>query len=156
MDNCLQEVLPKIAKELDKEYIEGECAITRRNELYLTERAEEYFKYTDFCTSICNLNQLVQYSNIPKQYIQSIEILLKMVYDNYEHFKFEEYSNVYILFGFYCPLHLQNSNNKRKNLIIYLLIDPPTGMWGSICKLSGINSIVKYMGYNNYLPCDQY
>ncbi len=157
MDSCLQNEFPKIAKALDKEYVEGECCATQRNEQYLDERAEMHFYYRDYCASIFNLRQSIQHSHISNPYIKALETLLLMIHDNYNHFKLDEYDHVYVLFGFYCPLHLQNScRHGNTNLLIYIVVDPQNSNWNTMCSWSGINNIKKYLGYNNYLPYDQY
>ncbi len=157
MDGCLQNVLPTVAKALGKDHVKGECCTTCRTEEYLSERAEMHFYYSDYCNQALTLLRTIRYSQIQEKYIQALNIIISLTRDNPTIFDLGNHDNVFVLFGFYCPLHLQNTQPKSgRGLIIFISVNPQASIWNSVCNWSGLYSISKYLGYNNYLPYDQY
>ena len=157
MDDCLQQILPEITKILSLEYIEGECCISYRSENYLTDRAALHFSYSNYSEQTINLIYSMQCKHIPDKYLLATRSIIVLLHDNLSIFNPDTYNNIYVLFGFYCTLHLSNSKEKRDtNLIIYIDLKPQPSTWSSFCKWSGMNNARKYMGYNNYLSNEQY
>lgn len=156
MDYCLQQKLPDLAQILEKQVVDGECCITQKEEEYLNTRAKLAYHYTNYTTQIRHITQSIGYSQVPERYKLVTKHVLSLIHDNSDVFKPGDRANIYVLIGFFCAVRLKNTTGGKDNLIVYIVPDSVWGVWKSVKEWTGLLAVNKWLGYNNYLPYDQY